>query len=50
MIKLVFVAILLMVTADMAITRGENTRAAFAMLGGLAHFVAHMGSGSLFTW
>ena len=48
MFKATLAAILLLVLADYAIDQGEQTQRVIALLGSFAHFVAHMGDGSIF--
>ena len=49
MLKATLAAILLLVMIDMAVDHGAQTRRVASMLGGLGHWVSHMGEGSIFT-
>jgi hypothetical protein len=48
MFKATLAAILLLVLADFAIDRGAQTQRVIGLLGSGAHWVAHMGDGSIF--
>ena len=48
MLKFILASVLLLVLVDLGVNHGEQTKRAVALGGGLGHWVAHIGDGSIF--